>query len=221
MASMLWLGTIAFALLGTVIAGAISTGAAPAAQELPTIPDPVAVTLDPRTTAFLVLDLRTASCPPRPTCIASLTGVAALLERARASGVLVVHSLGFAGVGFEPAEIAPLPTEPVVISNADKFFETDLDQILRSNAIQTTLIVGTSANGAPLYTAFGASQRGYTVVVAEDGLSANSEFIISLARWQLLNQPGFTNPDNTPLRPTGVTLTRTDLVTFASEGPEE
>ncbi|HWP67591.1 MAG TPA: HD domain-containing protein, partial [Candidatus Limnocylindria bacterium] len=40
----------------------------------------VPVTVDPATTALLVLDLNTAVCPPRPGCVASLPAAAALLE---------------------------------------------------------------------------------------------------------------------------------------------
>ncbi len=36
-----------------------------------------------------------------------------------------------------------------------------------------------------------------------------------MTRYQLLNQPGFTNADNTPLTPQAVTLSRTDLISFA------
>src|ERR1700743_747641 len=36
------------------------------------VPRPVAVTVDPRTTAYLVLDLTTAVCSPHPTCVSSL-----------------------------------------------------------------------------------------------------------------------------------------------------
>jgi hypothetical protein len=52
------------------------------------------------------------------------------------------------------------------------------------------------------------------VVVAQDGISAEPEFPITLTRWQLLNQPGFTNADNKPLAKGFVTLSTTELVTF-------
>ena len=76
------------------------------------------------------------------------------------------------------------------------------------------MIVGTAANDAVLYTSFGASTRGYTVVVAEDGISAPDDFAVLLTRYQLLNQPGFGNPENEPLRERAVTLSRTDLINF-------
>jgi len=97
---------------------------------------------------------------------------------------------------------------------ADKFFGTDLDEILTGLGAETLLVVGVAANGAPLYTTFGANLRGYTVAVAEDGISAATEFDEFLARYQLLNEPGFGNATNTPLMAGRVTLTRTDLVAF-------
>ncbi len=185
-----------------------------AAQALPTIPDAVPVALDAGTTALLVLDLNSAICPPRPACMASLGPVAALLANARAANVFVVHSTTLAPGVTTLREVAPLPGEPTVASVADKFFNTPLDEILSSHGITTALIVGSASNGAVLYTSFEANARGYTVAVAEDGISAGDDFATFLTRYQLLNQPGFTNPDNTPLRERAVTLTRTNLVSF-------
>jgi nicotinamidase-related amidase len=183
--------------------------AASAQPELPTIPEPVPVTLDPQTTALLVLDF--SNCPPRPACLASLPAVAALLARARESGAPVVHAVFSAPV---PPEVAPLPDEPSVTSGPDKFFRTDLEQILKDRGVETTIIVGTAANGAVLYTAFGSTQRGYTAVVAEDGISSSTDFATFLSRWQVLNQPGSANPENKPLEKGRVTLSRTDLISF-------
>jgi nicotinamidase-related amidase len=186
------------------------------AQDLPRIPDPAPVTLDPRTTAFLVLDLIPATCSTRPACLASIPRVATFLAATRAADVFVVHSsTTTGGMNFVP-EVAPLPDEPVVISVADKFYDTNLDALLRARGIDTVIIVGTSSIGAVLYTSFGANARGYTVVVAEDGISGSNDFQYLLARYQVLNQPGFANPDNEPLRPRAVTLSRTDLIDFQS-----
>lgn len=102
-------------------------------------------------------------------------------------------------------EVEPMPDDPSVRSRADKFFATDLEDILRGWDIRTAVIGGTLANGAVLYTAYGANLRGYTVVVAEDGISDPTPFGLLLARYQLLNQP---------LAQTRVTLSRTDLIEF-------
>jgi nicotinamidase-related amidase len=184
------------------------------AQAPPTLPAPAPVTLDPATTAFLVLDLNTAVCAPRPSCQATLPAAAAFLDRARQAGVFVVYSNTTGPGATTLPEVAPLPDEPIVASSADKFFNTPLDDLLRSRGIRTAVVVGFAANGAVLYTSFGANTRGYTVVVAEDGISAAEEFGVLVTRWQLLNQPGFSNPGNEPLRERAVTLSRTDLISF-------
>jgi len=192
---------------------AAQDGPGPDAVQLPAIPAPVAVELDSRTTAFLVLDLNEAVCTPRPMCPPTLPQVASLLARARAAGVTVVYSSGRTPTQVL-APVAPRGDEPLVMGGANKFFQTDLDQILVGAGANTLVIVGVSANGAPMYTSFEANSRGYTVVVADDGLSAASDFDLFLARYQLLNQPGFDNPQNNPLMAGRVTLSRTDMITF-------
>jgi nicotinamidase-related amidase len=191
----------------------------PAAASTPSagkVPRPVAVTVDPRTTAYLLLDLTSAVCAPHPTCISSLPAAAGLLAKARAAGATVVYSQTAAAGSAILPQVAPQPGDPVVTARADKFFGTDLDQILSSRGIKTLVIVGTAANGAVLYTTFEANLRGYTVVVAEDGVSAVSPFIMKYSLFQLLNQPGFTNTANTPLTANAVTLSKSKLVTFAT-----
>ena len=101
-------------------------------------------------------------------------------------------------------------------ARADKFFNTDLDQTLKQHGIQTLVLVGSAANGAILYTSFGANERGYTVVVATDGISSGPEFDTYLAEYQLLNEPGFANAANDPLHANAVTLSRGDLITFGT-----
>ncbi|HTE83738.1 MAG TPA: isochorismatase family protein, partial [Dehalococcoidia bacterium] len=112
-------------------------------------------------------------------------------------------------------DVQPAANDTVVISvNADKFFNTNLDDVLKQGGITNVVMVGTFSNGAVLYTAFEAAARGYTVVVAEDGLSAPTDFATFVTEWQLLNGPGTANLQNTPLQPKAVTLSRTDLITY-------
>jgi nicotinamidase-related amidase len=181
-------------------------------QDLPAIPDPVPVTVDHTTTAYLVLDIQMSTCnETRPACLESLPAIASLLERARAAGLYVVYA---GNPGTIRPEVAPLPDEPLVTSSANKFYGTNLHDLLQERGITTLIIVGAAANGAVLYTTFEASVRGYTVAVAEDGISSTQPFQTFLTRYQLLNQPGFSNPTNQPLLPRAPTLTRTDLITM-------
>ena len=178
----------------------------------PALPDVTPVALDPATTAFLVLDINSAVCPPRPACLASVPTISRLLARARTAGLFVGFS-STAGADVLP-DVAPRDGEPVVTARADKFFNTTLDQILKDHGIQTVLLVGSAANGAVLYTSFGSNERGYTVAVATDGISSGADFDTYLAQYQILNQPGFNNPTNDPLHANAATLTRSDLVSF-------
>lgn len=191
----------------------------PAASAHPAgLPHPVPVTVNPRTTAYLVLDLTSVVCAPNPSCTASLPAAAALLARARAAGATVVYSQTPTPGSKILPPVAPEPGEPAVKAHADKFFGTDLGQILSSRGIKTLVIVGSVTNGAVLYTAFDANERGYTVVVAEDGVSADSPFIMRYSLFQLLNEPGYTNPQNTSLKADAVTLSRARLVRFRASG---
>jgi nicotinamidase-related amidase len=203
-------------LVASVVVSAFSFDRAPVVgsaeqMDVPEVPAPVAVTVDPKTTAFLVLDISTSNCnATRPACLSSLPAIASLLVNARDAGAPVVYAFSAPVL----PEVAPLDTEPSVRSGPDKFFQTDLDTILKNAGVETMIIVGTAANGAVLYTAFEATQRGYTVVVAEDGISSTLDFATYLTRWQLLNQPGGNNPDNKPLEKARVTLSRTNMITF-------
>lgn len=210
---------IACAAVSGSVAAAASSGAArpdAASPQSHQLPRPVPVTVSPATTAYLVLDLTTAVCAPNPSCVASLPAAAALLAKARAAGAAVVYSQTPAAGSEILPPVAPEPSDPVVIARADKFFNTALDQILSSRGIQTLVVVGSATNGAVLYTTFEAMLRGYTVVIAEDGTSADSRYIQDYSLFQLLNQPGFANADNTPLQPDAVTLSKSSLVTFAA-----
>jgi len=104
-----------------------------AQPELPTLPDVVPVAVDPSTTALLVLDITSVICPPRPACLASTPAIARLLTRARAANAFVAYS--DTGSGTFIPEVAPRPNDPVVSSHADKFFGTNLDQLLSDHGL--------------------------------------------------------------------------------------
>ncbi len=180
-------------------------------SELPTIPDPVAVTLDPAATAVLVLDLTDQSAQT-PSVRDTIPAVKKLLERARAAGARIVFTLGRAAEQRILAELEPRADDPVARSSAYKFHGTDLEA--RLEGMRYAICVGTAANGAVVYTAFGCCQRGITVAVPEDAISSRDPFSTWVARYQLLDQPGFQNKQNEPLKAKCATLTRTDLITF-------
>jgi nicotinamidase-related amidase len=179
------------------------------------VPAPVDVRLQSRLTALLVMDVTDPNCTRRPNCMAGVPRIAALLQRARAAGLRVIHTTSITPNTFILPEVLPVDGEPIVQARADKFYGSDLEALLRAADVETLLLVGTSANGAVLYTSFGATARGFTVAVVADGVSADTAAIERWALWQVLNQPGLNNPANTPLAAGRVTLTTCDQVTFA------
>ena len=159
-------------------------------------PPPVelkSMTVNATDTAFLVLDIeqRTCNMESRPRCVESAPRIGAFLAKARAAGMPVVHSLTSKGT---PETIlpqaTPRPGEPIVQSSVDKFFNTDLDAILKKLGVSTVIITGTTAEGAVLHTATGAAMRGLSVIVPVDGMSAATLYAEQYTAWHLLNAPG-------------------------------
>ncbi|MEK6594201.1 MAG: isochorismatase family protein [Pseudomonadota bacterium] len=172
----------------------------------PPAPQLKPVTVDPKTTALLMLDFMNQNCGARPRCIASLPAVRQFLAEARAKQVMIVYATGPGGkVADTRSEVAPTGSEPVVTAGPDKFLNTDLDKILKDKGIQTVITIGTAAEGAVLYTASAAGLRGLKVIVPVDGVSAESVYPEQYTAWHLANAPVFSR---------NVTLTKMDMVKF-------
>jgi nicotinamidase-related amidase len=207
--------------LALAIAFATAAAAPVAAQSVPVMPAPVAVTVAPATTALLVMDVIAPICSPQPNCLAMVPHVAALIAAARAAGVLVIYSAAapaglVAPVAAPPflAAIAPQAGDPIVLgAGQDRFYSTALDGLLRRHRITTLILSGWRENGSVLYTAVGATLRGYTAVVAEDATSASTAYDVAIGRYQLLTQLS-ANAKNEPLRKGAVTLSRGDAIGF-------
>jgi nicotinamidase-related amidase len=117
---------------------------------IPPAPKLKPVTVDPKTTALLVLDMETTICKS-PRCVASIVKIKELLSEAREMGMLVVYSLTPMGSPSDIAgQISPSKVDPIVKSDVDKFYQTNLEQILQNHGIKTVLITGFAANGAVL-----------------------------------------------------------------------
>jgi len=166
------------------------------------------VTVDPKTTAFLILDIVKQTCSPerRPRCVASVPKIAALLARATEKGIPVVYSLvpGAQVDDVLPA-VRPLPGQPVVTSGPDKFLGTNLDAILKGQNTKTVIVAGTAAHGAVLATSSEAALRGFEVDVPVDLMSAELLYAEQYTAWHLVNAPVIS---------AHITLTRSDLITF-------
>lgn len=183
---------------------------------IPNVPPAVSVTLDAKTTALLILDINVVICQPNPECVKTVPAISRLLSKARSSKVPVLYASTVNPAGPPPmlAPVAPQSGEPTVVARANKFTDTDLENLLKQRNVSTLVIVGSAANGAVMYSAFHANTKGFTVVVATDGISSPVLINTELAKYQLLNQPGFINSNNTPLADKRVTLSRSDLIDF-------
>jgi len=166
-----------------------------------------AVAVDPKTTALLMLDFMKQNCGKRERCLATVPAVKTLLDRARAAKATVIYSFINRSTAADIVDkgLAPMAGEPSVTSSADKFFKTDLDKLLKDRGIKTVITVGTSANGAILYTGSDAGFRGFNVIVPVDGISSADAYADQFSAWQLVHGPGFSKR---------VTLTKTDMVKF-------
>ena len=163
------------------------------AVPLPSAPQLKSVVIDPQTTAFLILDIQLPMCgvAQRPRCAASVPKIADFLLAARLRTMPVVYSLTPTGTpeNIVPA-VSPLPGEPSVRSSVDKFYNTDLEKILKEKGVKTVVIVGTAAHGAVLHTATGAAMRGLNVIIPVDGMSAIESYAEQDTAWHMLNAPG-------------------------------
>ena len=163
---------------------------------------------DPKSTAFLVLDLVKQGCSNerRPRCITSVPQIQAFLTQARSKGLTVIHSYTTSSspADFLP-DVAPSAGEPLVRAPADKFVGTDLEKILRDKGIKTVIVVGTAAHGAVISTATQAAFRGFKVIVPVDGMSSENTYFEQYTAHHLTNAPGVAAQ---------VTLTKFDLIQF-------
>lgn len=155
------------------------------------------LSLDPRTSALLVMDFQTAIVDGfAPDKEALLARTAGLLAAARKSGMRVVYVVvgfragypevspnnqsfapiresgrfaeGSAGTEVHPA-LAPQQGEVVVTKHrVSSFAGTDLDMILRANAVQTLVLAGIATSGVVLSTVRHAADADYRLVVVED-----------------------------------------------------
>lgn len=177
-----------------------------ASVERPNAPALKPVTVDVNSTALLMLDFMNQNCGKRPRCLASIPAVKQLLADARAKKMAVVYAfIANTTAADVIKDVAPIPGEPSVLSGPDKFLNTDLDKILKDKGIKNVITVGTSANGAVLYTASAAALRGMNVIVPVDGMSS-SEAYADLLTVDVLN--------SAPLVSRKVTLTKIDMLKF-------
>jgi nicotinamidase-related amidase len=207
--------------LSVVLAAILTCGVPAFAQTIidewqsvkpPPAPELKPVTLDPKTTALLVLDLVKETCngERRPRCIASIPKIAKFIADARAHGVMIVYTT-IPNVPITDAlpTVAPKGDEPVIAAAVDKFIfgnrDTGLEKMLKDNGITSVIPVGTAAHGAVLYTASAAALRGFDVILPVDGMSAENSYIEQYVVYNMISAPVIAPK---------ITLTRIDMIKF-------
>ena len=183
--------------------------------QMPATPDPARVTLDPKTTALMVLDYVEDICNNQVTCKTKmLPAMTPCMERVRKAGLTVAYGTRAPNQTKWLKEVAPTPGDIRVTNTAqDRFYGTDLDKELKAKGIKTLIMVGWKISGSVTYTSVGAMAHDYTVVIPIDTTSAGSDYETTIGFYNVLNS-GNANLANQPLKPNAVTLTRTDMVTF-------
>jgi nicotinamidase-related amidase len=177
-----------------------------ASVKAPAAPALKPVTVDPKTTALLMLDFMNQNCGKRPRCVASVPAMKKLLDQARAHKMPVVYSLISNTTKADVIkDVAPRDDEPAVLSGPDKFRNTELEKILKDKGIATVIVAGTAANGAVLYTGSGAAFRGMNVIVPVDGISAVEPYAEYSTVFTFMNAPTVSAK---------TTLTKTDMIKF-------
>jgi nicotinamidase-related amidase len=187
---------------------------------VPPPPELKKVTIDPKSTALLVMGFVRDSCNEqrRPRCVATIPHVKKLLTEARAHGVLVMHSVPYTNPAgdYIVQDLAPLPGEAIIPPNGpnkflpfdlnfNKYPGFDLDRAFSDRGIRTVITVGTQVQTAVLHTAAEAALRGYKVIVPIDGMSGDSLYPEQYTAWHLANTQRVMQQ---------VTLTKVDLIGY-------
>lgn len=83
-------------------------------------------------------------------------------------------------------EVAPLPDETVIVKQyASAFFGTSLGSMLRTQGVDTVVIVGTSTSGCVRATAVDAIQHGFIPIVVSDGVGDRNEAVHQASLYDL------------------------------------
>jgi len=206
----LWRGVAAGA-GALIIAFAASSAATDIVNDWDTVkppprPELKSVTLDPSTTALLILDMQKGNCGVRPRCMATIPNVKRLYDAARAAGVMLWYSLNNTADLIDPG-FMPREGEWVRQGGPDKFLGSNLEEKLKAKGIKTVVVCGTSFQGVGVGTGSGLAQRGYKVIVPIDCLSSEDLYMEQYAAWHMFKGGPAVVTSNS-------TLTRSTMVTF-------
>ncbi len=168
--------------------------------ELPDILREAEVTLEPRRTALVVVDMQNDFAHPKgtlfgPEAQAIIPTIANLVRRAREAGVRIVFTQDWHGEddpefalwgehakadtwGAKIVEgLEPAPGDTLIKKlRYDAFYGTPLEHHLRTWGVTQLIVTGTVANICVLHTAGSAALRWFDVVVPEDAIAALTPF---------------------------------------------
>jgi nicotinamidase-related amidase len=203
-------GTLLIGLLGSPsIADVISDWSTAVA---PPVPELKEVTVEPATTAVLMLDLMKAGCSARPRCLAAVPSMKRVHDAARAHNMLVWYSLVGSNGKATPDDMVdpglkPRDGEWYRQGGPDKFLGSTLEPNLKQAGIKTVIVCGNSYQGATVGTASGAAQRGYKVIIPVDCSAAEDVYNEQYATYHLVKggPVGVTSQ---------VTLTRSTMIKY-------
>src|SRR5258708_5869556 len=183
--------------------------------QMPALPEPVRVTLKSATTALLVLDYVEDICNSQPKCKGQmLPAMTPFMARVRQAGMTVAYGTRAQNMSKWLPEVAPAAGDIKIENTAqDRFYNTDLDKLLKAKGITTIIMVGWKISGSLTYSSVGATLRDYTVVIPMDTTAAATDYEQVIGFYQILNQ-GNGNLTNVPLKPKAPTLSRTDMITL-------
>lgn len=164
----------------------------------PKLPQPAPLTLDPRSSALLILDLSNRCNDPAQVASKIAPGINTFLQKARDAKVLTIYTI------ISHEEGTPLgrpwdkfgrrPDEPVFApATYDKFHGGEIQSHLEKRGIKTVIVTGASSNFAVLYTATTAAQVfQYDVVIPVDGIIAKTRYEDEYSLYQFTVLPGGT-----------------------------
>ncbi len=181
-----------------------------ASVRAPSPPQLATVTVDPKTTALLIIsfDKMVCSAADRKRCPPAIPKVKSLLDSARAQGMMVVHGYATAQMPSDvQPDLVPIDGEPIVHAPADKFLNSGLADILRAHGIGNVIVAGTAGNGAVLFTVVGGATQGFDLIVPADTMPADSAYHEQYALVEM-NDIGFLHQH--------VKLTSSDRIVFQS-----
>ncbi len=172
------------AAIACALFAAASFGSPPAAvlHAQPNRPEPQQLTLDPSTTALLVLDLAARCNDPATTCARLTPVIKQHLPTYRASQVFTIFTVSAPRFGiaelWEGFDSLQPPNELLVTPDGtDKFVGGEIHGLLQERGIKTLIITGAGATGAVLYTASSAARNyGYDIIIPLDGTVADTDY---------------------------------------------